>query len=801
MRVLLLLLLLLLLMPFQVCENPEAKCPLNLIKDENKAHNYYRPGDFLISGIISPRNFHRQLPYVFSNTPLTRLEGFTPVSYWYALSFLFTIQEINQDPRLLPNITLGYNLYENYFDARRTSEAVLDLLAGREGNIPNYHCGKQSKLLAVLEGANSVISKEISVLSGIYKIPQISYGFIAQALEEVQFPLVYRIVPKEETQYQGIVELLLHFGWMWIGLIAPDNDNGERFTSALRSLMIKKGICIALSKRFPEKNGHQMLGLIEPFITWTQVSVIVYHEINRMGWIPIMTLQGTFGKEIGAKIWIAAAFQDTNTYMSSPPVLFQYIHGSLSFVMKAQRRISCGYNSPYSSALQQFWNTAFHCSYSKHVLAAKGETRCTEEEKLEILPREEMETALSQDSYNTYFNVQVVAHALNAAYSSKSKWMVMGGGRDWLEHQRLQPWQLHPFLREIQFSNGSIDGLHLDENGKLPAEFDIENWVMFPNKSRVRVKIGNIQRKASADINFTISPEAIVWPKRFNQTVPFSRCTKICLPGYTKVVQEGKPICCYSCAPCAEGTISTCEDADHCIKCPEDQHPNKDRDQCIHKIITFLAYEDYLGIVLAFLSLFLSLTTGFALGIFIKYKETPIVKANNRDLSYILLISLLLSFLSSFLFIGEPKKATCLLRQTAFSIIFSTAVSSVLAKTIAVVMAFLATKPGNRLVKEGICPKMEKEILELRKRNAGLEQRASDLQSRLEEARAAQKGATGGLLANEGKAAWVEKFNGDPEAYLDFKTEMRYFLELQSAQFAGDAQKVAHIISHLSGGG
>ncbi|XP_025032849.1 vomeronasal type-2 receptor 26-like [Python bivittatus] len=240
--------------------------------------------------------------------------------------------------------------------------------------------------------------------------------------------------------------------------------------------------------------------------------------------------------------------------------------------------------------------------------------------------------------------------------------------------------QLHRFLQGISFNNSAGERVSFNEKREVIGGFDIINMIAFPNKSIQSVKVGRLDPNVSYGNELIINENLIAWHKGFNQVLPVSLCNEYCHPGFWKRKSERKTFCCYDCVPCPQGKISSKIDTEDCFKCREDQYPSKEQDRCLNKTMSFLSFEDVLGI-------------------FLKRRDTPIIKANNRDLTYTLLIALLLCFLSSLLFLGQPGKVTCLLRQPAFGIIFSAAVSCVLAKTITVVVAFMVTKPGSPMRK------------------------------------------------------------------------------------------------------
>ncbi|KAG8127773.1 hypothetical protein E2320_014673, partial [Naja naja] len=87
-------------------------------------------------------------------------------NFQHIFAILIAIEEINQTPLLLPNITLGYSIYENWFSTRTTYKATIDILV----LVPNLKCGRKDRHLAVIQGGDFETFFQMTTMLNIYKI-------------------------------------------------------------------------------------------------------------------------------------------------------------------------------------------------------------------------------------------------------------------------------------------------------------------------------------------------------------------------------------------------------------------------------------------------------------------------------------------------------------------------------------------------------------------------------------------------------------------------------------------------------
>ncbi|XP_066487484.1 vomeronasal type-2 receptor 26-like [Tiliqua scincoides] len=528
------------------------------------------------------------------------------------------------------------------------------------------------------------------------------------------------MVPSETIQYWGIIHLLLHFGWKWVGLVTQDDDAGDRFLRTMELLLAHNGMCSAFTEIVTKNHRYtgmsdilsNFLNDIPAFLESKAKAVVIYGEnvsIRRLA--SIILRKSIFSvsdspEDSTGKVWITTAQIDFTLNILLRIFDMQTFHGALSFTIHSKEILGFQHflqninplEADGDGFIKNFWEQAFDCLVPNSEELIDDDLRCTGQERLETLTAPFFEMTMTGHSYNIYNAAFALAHALHIMHSSGLRHRAMEHGTR-VDHQNVEPWQMHSLLRWISFNNSGGEKVALNEHEELATAFDITNLITFPNNSYVRVTVGHLDPQAPPSKAFKIHEDKIQWPRNMSEVPPKSLCNDKCQPGSSRKKKEGEKFCCYDCALCPEGKISNQEDMDYCVSCQDDHYSNKHHDQCIPKTPSFLSFQESLGITLATLALSLSLITALVLGTFVKHRGTPIVKANNCGLTYLLLISLLLCFLSSLLFIGQPKRVTCLLRQTAFGLIFSIALSSVLAKTITVVVAFMATRPGKNFQK------------------------------------------------------------------------------------------------------
>uniref|UniRef100_A0A3Q3JJF4 G-protein coupled receptors family 3 profile domain-containing protein n=1 Tax=Monopterus albus TaxID=43700 RepID=A0A3Q3JJF4_MONAL len=329
----------------------------------------------------------------------------------------------------------------------------------------------------------------------------------------------------------------------------------------------------------------------------------------------------------------------------------------------------------HSEMFTEFWETLFNCKFKLSNLSAENQRECTGHEDLTGVKNSFTDMSLMPIFNNIYKGVYAVAHALHSILVKilNSK----------LVHS------VYHAVEKIHFKTKEGDEVYFDENGDPAAKYDIKNWQPTENGIVDFVTVGLYDASLPADKQLSLQLESFIWAQNSKQ-VPVSVCSEKCPPGTHKVLQKGKPVCCYDCIRCSEGEISNMTGL---VK------PNVRFYACVKKEAEFLSYEEIMGVLLTAAALFGTCMTAIVAAIFFTYRTTPIVRANNSELSFLLLFSLTLCFLCSLTFIGQPSEWSCMLRHTAFGITFVLCISCVLGKTIVVLMAFRATLPGSNVMK------------------------------------------------------------------------------------------------------
>ncbi|XP_075118061.1 vomeronasal type-2 receptor 26-like [Leptodactylus fuscus] len=527
--------------------------------------------------------------------------------------------------------------------------------------------------------------------------------------DRLQFPHLYRTVPSHSHLYFAVVQLLTHFGWNWVGILSADDYGSQRGGQDLKTLITDSRLCVEFLYVFSTDQRH--FKAREIIVKSSSKVLIVISEFS--DFFSFITNYYYYDLQID-KVWIFLS--SLNTYDLLKVNEFpELLNGTLNFVVHkgeigGLREFM--YNlTPYGhkedGLLHVLWQEFFCCH--PVVSNTSNTTRffllfdyCSGNESLASVPLYLFDVYNFRLTYSIYTAVYMVAYSLHDWLLDNVNGTSVGLS---IQERHLQPWKLHRYLKKVHFTLQSGDEIYVKDDGEVPRHLDLQNWIIKPNLSTKEIynlsddiqsiDVGTLNISAPEGHQLVINDSQISWHQSFTQT-PRSVCSKSCDPGYRKYT-ESLHVCCYTCVLCSEGKISNQTDADECTRCPEDHYSDDRRVVCLLKTIEFLSYDDGLGMCLTLVSMVGGAVTCAVLGIFWKHQQTPVVKANNQNISYVLLVSLLFSFLCTLLFIGRPMDITCLLRQSVFGILFTVSIACVLAKSFLVVLAFNATKPGSKL--------------------------------------------------------------------------------------------------------
>ena len=664
----------------------DGSIPVNASRCSSLIWHKNTSADYIIAGIF-PIHYYSssKSSFVFNPAGLTWVEA-----------MLLAIQEINNNNDILPNITIGYALYDSCNDASFGLHAALDIIQEPK-RIPSFprrkyvsetpkdavacFCNKtKPSVIAVIGDAASASSTRIASVLGAseIKMPQISYSSTSTVLSNKKYyPSFLRTIPPDEYQAMFIIDIFKRFKWTYVSFIASDDAYGRLGVENLLPLLENENICVAVSDVFEatESGRTKVRDIVAKLVKDEKAKIIVlwcqYPQAE-------LFLQEAERQKLFDRIWIATETWGSNTLVKR--IEKRVVGGLLGIIPAAVEYApfddflaSVTPNvSTVNPWLDIYWrqefncgspdNRTYHCN-SKLPVNAKS------------LPRNKFANVMDA--------VYTVAHALNSAREHASSQVYA--------ESKISPKTLLHYIKSVNFTGKANLRVSFNENGDPDvASYSLTNLQQVSGAEMDFRIVGGWDSK-SRQLTF-INTTNIMF-SNWSLTPPNSTCAEECSPGLYALTFTSKP-CCWTCVQCPNNEIQPRFGMKRCIRCQGDEVANEKRTECITPSYTYMKYSSISGIVILGLTAVAVLITIFVMVILMRNWDSPLVKAMNRELTVMQLSSVVVIFCMPLLYMSKPSMKLCGVRPFYFVLFYTISVSVTFTKTDRLLRIFKASTSG-----------------------------------------------------------------------------------------------------------
>uniref|UniRef100_A0A8C4I2S2 G-protein coupled receptors family 3 profile domain-containing protein n=1 Tax=Dicentrarchus labrax TaxID=13489 RepID=A0A8C4I2S2_DICLA len=594
-------------------------------------------------------------------------------------AMMYALDQINQDEQLLPNITLGARVLDTCSrDTYALEQSLTFVQALITKDTSDVRCTngeppvfvKPEKVVGVIGASASSVSIMVANILRLFQIPQISYASTAPELsDDRRYDFFSRVVPPDSFQAQAMVDIIRALGWSYVSTIASEGSYGEKGVEAFTQLSKEAGgICIAQSLKIPHNPKLEDYDKAIQQLLETQHSraVIIFASEEDIRGVLNATKRAN---QVGHFLWIGS---DSWGAKSSP--IHQLEDVAVGAVTILPKRSSIEGFDEYFTALTlennrrnvwfaEFWEENFDCRLLSASKREDSSRKCTGQERIGIDSKYEQEGKVQFVIDAVY----AMAHALHNMHRDLCP-----------DHPGVCPQMesaegktLLKYIRNTSFNGSAGTTVVFNKNGDAPGRYDLFQFQM-TNSSTPEYKVVG-QWVETLQLRL----EELQWPDG-EQEVPISVCSLPCKTGERKKRVKGMP-CCWHCELCDGYQYQY--DETSCRLCAYNMRPNPNRTACQPIPIVKLEWHSPWAIIPVFLAMLGIIATIFVMATFVRYNDTPIVRASGRELSYVLLTGIFLCYIITFLMIAKPDVAVCAFRRIFLGLGMCISYAALLTKT------------------------------------------------------------------------------------------------------------------------